>query len=68
MAEEQAVKKEEQSSVGAAQGEQISKKNKKINKLALDDINKKIEVSVQANQIKSKYYQHLLQRKNELQA
>ncbi len=67
MAEEQAVKKEEQPAEGAPQGE-AAKKNKKINRMPLDEINKKIEALGQANQIKSKYYQHLTQRKNELQA
>jgi hypothetical protein len=67
MAEEQAVKKEEQPAEGAAQGD-ASKKNKKINRLTLNEISKKIEALGQANQVKSKYYQHLMQRKNEFQA
>ncbi|MBN2403324.1 MAG: hypothetical protein JXN64_13130 [Spirochaetes bacterium] len=67
MAEEQTIKTEGQTSDGAVQGEQKSQKKKKINKLSLDDINKKLDILVQASQIKSKYYQHLVQRKNELQ-
>jgi hypothetical protein len=66
MAEEQAVKKEEKPAEGAAQGE-AARKNKKINRMTSEEINKKIEALVQANQIKSKYYQHLTQRKNEQQ-
>jgi hypothetical protein len=68
MAEEQAVKAEEKTPEGAAPSEQKAAKKKKINRLALDEINKKIEALMQANQTKSRYYQHLLQRKNELQA
>lgn len=68
MAEEQTVKTEEQAPGGAAQSEQTPVKKKKINRLSLDEINKKIDALVQANQFKSKYHQHLVQRKNELQA
>jgi hypothetical protein len=68
MAEEQAVKTEGQTPEGTAQGEQKPNKKKKINRLSLDEINKKIEALDQANQIKSKYHQHLVQRRNELQA
>jgi hypothetical protein len=68
MAEEQTVKAEEKAPEGAPQAEQKAAKKKKINRLSLDEINKKIDALDQANQIKSKYHQHLVQRKNELQA
>ena len=67
MAEEQTVKAEEQAA-GAAPAEQKPAKKKKINKLSLEEINKKVEELQKLNQIKSKYHQHLLQRKNELQS
>ena len=67
MAEDQTIKPEG-AQEGAAQGEQAPGKKKKINKLSPEAITKKIEALTQANQIKSKYYQHLLQRKAERQA
>ena len=51
---------------GAAQGEQTPHKKKKINKLTSEEITKKIDALTQTNQVKSKYYQHLLHRKAEL--
>ncbi len=68
MAEEQAAKKEEQGTETAAQGEKKSDKNKKINRLSSGDINSKIENLEKTNQIRSKYYKHLLDRRNELQS
>ena len=66
MADEQTPKPEGQAAEGTAQGEQKPSKNKKINKLSLDEINKKIEELSTANHIQSRYYHHLLTRKSEL--
>lgn len=51
----------------ASQSETTSKKNKKINKLSLEELNKKIEELEKAGQTKNVYYRHLLLRKQELQ-
>ncbi len=50
----------------AVKTEQAAKK-KKVNRLSLNDINNKIEELNKASHTRSKYYQHLLVRKNELQ-
>lgn len=50
------------------QNETISKKNKKINQFSMDELNQKIEEMGKANQTKSRYYKHLLERRDELQA
>ncbi|MFH0977262.1 MAG: hypothetical protein V1874_15895 [Spirochaetota bacterium] len=63
MAEEQAVKTE----APAAGEQQQPSKKKKMNKLPLDKINNKIEDLAKVNQIQSKYYKHLLDRRSELQ-
>ncbi len=52
----------------AVQGEAAGPvKNKKVNKLSLDELSRKIDALEKGNQIKSKYYQHLVLRKKELQ-
>jgi len=65
MAEEQAVKPE-----GASEGagEAKTEKRKKINKLSLNEINKKIEDLEKVNQVQSKYYKQLVQMKNTFQS
>ncbi|MDY6934462.1 MAG: hypothetical protein SVZ03_09605 [Spirochaetota bacterium] len=50
------------------QSEETSKKNKKINKFTIDEINQKIEDLEKSNQVGSKYYKHLQLRKKELQS
>lgn len=44
-----------------------STKRKKINRLSLDMVTRKIDEMEKADQIHSKYYQHLIDRKNEMQ-
>ncbi len=44
-----------------------AKKNKKVNRLPADDLNGKIAELESKNQTKSKYYKHLLARKEEAQ-
>lgn len=51
---------------GAAADGAAAKKAKKINRLSLDEINKKIEALESGKQIQSKFYKHLSQRKAEL--
>jgi hypothetical protein len=60
---EEAVKTES----AAAAGEQNANKKKKINRLSLEDINRKIEELGKANHIRTKYYEHLVSRRNEMQ-
>jgi flagellar biosynthesis GTPase FlhF len=43
-------------------------KNKKINRLSLDEINAKIEEYQTKNMTKAKYYHHLLERKREIES
>ena len=50
------------------QSEASSKKNKKINKLSIDELNQKIEEFEKANQKNSRYYKHLVIRRQELQS
>lgn len=52
----------------ASQSETTSKKNKKINRLSLEELDKKIEELEKADQTKTVYYRHLLLRKQELQS
>lgn len=70
MAEEQkdAVKTEQAAGAEQPAAEAISKKNKKINRLSQDVLNKKIEEMEKSNNIQCRYYKDLIQRKNELQA
>ncbi len=44
-----------------------SQKTKKINRMTADEIKKKIGDLESANQTKSVYFKHLLQRKNEME-
>ena len=50
------------------QSETPSKKNKKINKLSIEELNAKIEELKKGNHTNSRYYKHLLIRKQELQS
>ena len=43
-------------------------KKKKVNRLTVAELDKKISVLEEANQVKSKYYRHLLSRRNERKA
>jgi len=47
-------------------GESATKKQKKVNRLSIDAINKKISELEEKNHRNSRYYKHLLMRKNEL--
>lgn len=49
-------------------GQQAGKKTKKINRLTLAEIQKKIGDFESAQQTKSVYYKHLLQRKREIES
>jgi hypothetical protein len=44
-----------------------AKKNSKINRLTTAELNSKIAAFEQSNQTKSKYYKHLLERRQEIQ-
>ena len=48
--------------------ENSEKKSKKVNRLTLEEINKKIEEYESSGQTNVKYYEHLLNRKKELGA
>jgi hypothetical protein len=61
MAEENAT----QNTEGAAQG---GKRNKKINRMSAQDLESRIEDIQKAGFTGSKYYKHLLQRKQELES
>lgn len=50
----------------ATEGAAGAKKNKKINRLEAKDIAGKIEALENSNATGSKYYKHLLQRKQEI--
>lgn len=50
----------------APQGAAAAKKNKKVNRLNATDISAKIEALENSNAAGSKYYKHLLQRKQEI--
>lgn len=50
----------------AAEGAAGAKKNRKINRLDPKDVAAKIEALENTNAIGSKYYKHLLQRKQEI--
>ena len=65
MADEQAVKPEGEV---APQGEAKSDKKKKINKLSLKEIESRIENLTKVNQVQSRYFKQLIQRKEELQS
>jgi hypothetical protein len=54
--------------VQAAQSETTSKRNKKINRLSVEELEKKIEELEKTSQTKTVYYKHLLLRKQELQS
>jgi len=60
MAEEEVVAAE-------TEEKKSEEKTKKINKLSLDELNKKIGELKDKNQIQSKYYGHLMKRKSELE-
>ena len=66
-AAEEKPKEEKPAGEAAAQDSTLSKKNKKINRLTVDELNAKIKELENANQTKSKYFKHLLHRKEELQ-
>jgi len=51
-----------QESQGATQA-----KNKKITKFSLDELNKKIDELEKSQNLRSRYYKHLLNRRKELQ-
>jgi hypothetical protein len=51
----------------AVQGEQKASTKQKINRLSLNDINSKIEELAKGSHTRSKYYEHLLARRNEIQ-
>jgi len=42
-------------------------KKKKINRLTPEELNKKIKMIEESGQVKSRYYKHLVQRKNEME-
>ncbi len=68
MAEEQTVKTEEQGTAAATdQAEAKPNKKKKINDFSLAEINTRIGEIELTKQTQSKYYQHLVNRRNELQ-
>lgn len=52
----------------AAQQESAAKKRAKVNRITLDELNKKIEEMEQAGQTKSRYYIHLTRRRQEMQS
>jgi hypothetical protein len=54
--------------VQTAQSDATSKRNKKINRLSVEELEKKIEELEKTNQTKTVYYKHLLLRKQELQS
>jgi hypothetical protein len=41
-------------------------KNSKVNRLKVDELNRKIKEMEEKNLVKSRYYKHLLMRKKEL--
>jgi hypothetical protein len=63
---EEAVKPVEGAAAPAQDGAKANKK-KKINRLSLNDITSKIDELAKANHFRSKYYQHLVNRKNDMQ-
>ena len=72
MSEEVEVKEETAEETKAESGESPSetatagKKKKKINKLSPEEIKERIDELEKKNLTQSKYYKHLLQRRNEL--
>ncbi len=68
MSEETEIKEETKNGSGenASENTTAGKKKKKINKLSPEEINERIDNMEKNNLIQSKYYKHLLQRKNEL--
>lgn len=56
-----------QSTEGATEGAAVKAKNKKINRITLNDLAVKIEEIEKGNATGSKYYKHLLQRKREME-
>lgn len=64
MAEEEAVKENQE---GEAVQTPSESKKKKINKLTLDELNKKIKEMEEKKLSHSKYCKHLQERKNELE-
>ncbi len=69
MAEDQVTQPEETTKEGQAPNAESGEtpKRKKINRLSPDVLSKKIDEMEKANQVHSRYYQHLIQRKNEMQ-